>query len=960
MKKSQVAPKRIEDLFDYTVQDLLNSHYATDPSGRRFPAQSIFAQHSFSDYIPAIVSSFGLFNLLHPSNEEHVALFTQRSVYKSETKGYPINDVSLMQDLICSAWYLAALTKHSRTFILYERSIIGIKKKNISAAAARFLAPMCYPNEDTLIDKTFIEYSHLIYDNLKLQNIRTGTQKVSSQLDFLLDFQWDIAYFLFPHYTSRSHTTGIITLTIPEGLPGTISDYIHDIEQFLAYILYQADLASNYAHYGNEYRTQYKSLWSEAWHKIQQRVNDHNQGAHVLGRLAFGLPLCGEDETQEQLSKRYFDYLRTRQSYLLALLGAAHLYGRKSLKDIIEKFEQNKYCTSYISGIGDLVPTLEFERDAKAIQWLSIPNGEIGTHAIYNILENIIRNTAKHSKGITPQNFRFSIQIKDYILINEIIDIDPLIDDFMLEVVQYGKDRYDHKEPPRYIDNSQLYAEIAKRDEVYRQKLSQMYAIYIYEHTEYDEDEAWEIVDKINNLIAAPILDRETLELRNTGWGLIEMKTAAAYLRQIPRDMIDDVRYRYNPNPNINDTAVELPLLRAVVDEVEGGKFRIGYSFFVRKPEFALIITGDNELTKALEDPIVASQGIYPVAPDQIDWKKTYNHEIVIIDSQIGEEVLKQIKAQRAANRFTTKLTTASADKIREYIIEKGKDEKAKNHLDKFVSALYYNQQKSIFPNPLHRGIKSFFNIEDTTIKKDLKIYYLDHGNGISEYEVVGLNDSANPKAGGNVSKEEAAKTSVNFLEIIHSLTQKHNPVTADRYYTLPLKVVVLDERVQEAGQTQRYTLRGGNEILYKTLYQYTNIQVPEQEAINYSVANYSVSCLKETIKYLETHSSDAYFFVMHIEVIEKLIYAHNQDKAQQQYSLDKAGIECFLTQILFAAKAVDLSRIVILSGKGVPTNLPTSVRFLHLSNIAEYILGQERNKYAFMETLFSSRGIIV
>lgn len=57
--------------------------------------------------------------------------------------------------------------------------------------------------------------------------------------------------------------------------------------------------------------------------------------------------------------------------------------------------------------------------------------------------------------------------------------------------------------------------------------------------------------------------------------------------------------------------------------------------------------------------------------------------------------------------------------------------------------------------------------------------------------------------------------------------------------------------------------------------------------------------------------NNDASFYILHIEVLEKLIYAKNRIRGEL-YSLKRVGIEAFLVKELLVN--VPLSRVIILS----------------------------------------------
>lgn len=928
----------VSENFNYVLRQILNGYDAKHPDVNTRYIRSDFANHDFSGHIPAMVSSYGMFNQMKYGEPEHISMFSKREAYKTEMKRVymPVKSICQAQKMIGQSINFSYKTGLARLIGVDEREIIGIKKKNISEAAARFLQPMQYSYGDMVIDRTLRDYS---FKGIEYkQNIECYKDELSElilSIDQFLGSDWDITYFFFTPYYDSCNVTGFITFTFPNELSKKISDYVADFENFLAYILTETDRATITAQNVYKRNMLYNSKRNDAWYKIQQRVNDHNQGAHVLARLAFALPKCEDNETHEDLSKMYFEYIRTRQSYLLALLNTFHTSGKISIKKTIDKFIGNKYSTHYISGVENLVPQIYKELPENKDVWVSIPNGEIGVHAIYNILENIVRNTAKHAKDVTKDNFKFTIAIKEGTEMLSKVSKAPDLYDFDLGISCVGRDTERHydKTPPTYLDNTALLSDIAEKEEELNKILSSMYAIIIREHTEYKAKEHSNILESINTMLSMPILDKETLNLRENGWGLIEMKTAAAYLRNIPKDIIDNYIYAPYCRCDIIDCwkHMSVPILKAIPHKLADGKYNLSYMFFVSKPQYALIITPNKGLLSTLKQSEYRNQGLYAMSPEDIQFPQTYNHEIVIIDSSISSEMKEKIKAH--ANLFSRKLIYISSECIKNDIIDRFTQTDNKHSLETLVSVLYYNnQQENKLPKTFPPLLRINCGIKQDVIS-DVEVTVLDHGNGIKSIE-----------------KENR----YNFIEVQHSLTKKYFQNKLNYFYTLPIKVVVLDERVQEATEKQTYKPIGEDPVKYKELYKFTNIKVPDQEDIKYSVSNYSKDCLDKTIQYL-ANNKDAYFFLFHIEIIEKLIYAYNRT-ADDKYSLDSKGIESFLKDILLNGNV--LFKVIILSGKGIPTNIPKPVRFIHLSTIAEVIIGQERNKYAFMEALFSARGV--
>ncbi|MDP8218643.1 MAG: hypothetical protein P9M03_07955, partial [Candidatus Theseobacter exili] len=97
----------------------------------------------------------------------------------------------------------------------------------------------------------------------------------------------------------------------------------------------------------------------------------------------------------------FLNYIQGRMDYV-ALAGTIEpVYGQGlKIKDLIDEFKRNKFLLDGIAASED-VKTIEIKpkNDKNSFNGLvTIPFGEIGKHAFFSILENIIRNSAKHSR----------------------------------------------------------------------------------------------------------------------------------------------------------------------------------------------------------------------------------------------------------------------------------------------------------------------------------------------------------------------------------------------------------------------------------------------------------------------------------------------------------------------------------------------------------------------------------
>jgi len=193
----------------------------------------------------------------------------------------------------------------------------------------------------------------------------------------------------------------------------------------------------------------------------------------------------------------FLNYIQARMDYV-ALAGTIEPgYGQgMKIKDLMEEFKNNKFLIDGIAQSED-VKAIEIKEKKSSFQGLvTVPFGEIGKHAFFSILENIIRNSAKHGHD----------KIKD------------------------GK--------------LSLYYSVKEETNNGRKYI----VLEIY-----DELNTWEKAEQAMHLskdneqsaTKSPLID-DNGSLVHAYMGIKEMKISAAFLRMIPFYEIDSEKYKKN------------------------------------------------------------------------------------------------------------------------------------------------------------------------------------------------------------------------------------------------------------------------------------------------------------------------------------------------------------------------------------------------------------------------------
>ena len=335
---------------------------------------------------------------------------------------------------------------------------------------------------------------------------------------------------------------------------------------------------------------------------IMSRNGSHNIGSHVLAALSHNVGTMPDDRVLYQYIQHRMDYIATvttdfptwtQPTMLLGSLMKGFLSQRHLLDHIAEseglsawQFQGCKLSDeerkkqhwiefhvrrktedgSYEELIEYPIGSVHLDRDVS----LAIPGGAVGHHAFYTILENILRNAAKHDWSVKKN----------------------------------GKGDGERGDLPIYIDFEE------KRDDV--------------------EIEIWtrlsklpsgdELPQKLRGLIERPFIN-DNGQLRRENWGLAEMKISAGYLRRSGIDVIGGLKRdeRKLENALILPTAVEKTVPIGEKGENEMGTY-LAFRFFIPKPRELLIIANGIDSSDATKSRIDAAeeQGVYVKTWQQI------------------------------------------------------------------------------------------------------------------------------------------------------------------------------------------------------------------------------------------------------------------------------------------------------------------------------------------------------
>lgn len=358
-----------------------------------------------------------------------------------------------------------------------------------------------------------------------------------------------------------------------------------------------------------------KEAIKAAFAQVMARNMSHNIGSHVFSNLisndayskltdenilktkAYVSPWDTEREypkEQVQILKSnsgnfqlsYFNqYLKSRMDYLSEVtFGTSNMLTTKYMySDVFKELDRVRILLNYISGIQGFKYTFCLKRNGVVLEnendiAIAFPSDVLGSQAFYNIIENIIRNTAKHACNNKRDIVTFTIEFTD-------------IEDY-----------------PKYycveIDNG------------------------------IEESDANELAKKQNIRINTSVLDKDN-NLRSHSLGLLEMEASAAFLRQVDIAKVDSYEYHFEDMDEYKNKYNNLILLKAI-----NKNGSLGYRFFVQKPKEFLLV-GNFDVADSKKDA-VGKEGVQFISEEDfakaMSDGKSFAHPFLLYSNNVSDK----------------------------------------------------------------------------------------------------------------------------------------------------------------------------------------------------------------------------------------------------------------------------------------------------------------------------------
>ena len=756
----------------------------------------------------------------------------------------------------------------------------------------------------------------------------------------------------------------------------TLANIVRDVFEELDELLIK-ELVYNTEAYSNELLEKIElTAVRAAISQVMARNLSHNIGSHVLNNLIDGKALVDE-KLQEKLKGLYDgiknidllpnnqlayfnNYIKNRMDYLSEVtFGTSTMQTSKKIyAEVYKELDQVRLLLNHISGISGFYYEICFkyegnpisEKDEKDIS-VSFPADVLGCQAFYNILENIIRNTAKHcqdkEEGI---DVTFSIDFKELKEIyNEIENVESY----------YCVEISDSIPIKGYIDISNISDE--DKRSYYKYKYN------IKNWTDENENEyitySWNDITRAEWLVANQNIKlnqsvlTENYQLRTNSLGLLEMEASAAFLRKInlPEIESDDYEILYG-DAFCNTKSKKLNIIKAFLTENDC----LGYRIFLIKPQEFLFVgnwqLGKNEVGDSEIKQQLLKHGISFDAEKGLDSEKEflrklkkgtiYNHQFVIYkniecpeltslfdynrNKEIDNLVLKTALPKRIINAddksrdIINLLKNGNLKELEEKVWKIWISQIPENSFIVLLSSrpTLENNQVILFNHLTSRKLwddqcdnKKRFQDENNKLKMWLEPLSGNAQKKLPEFEKISKKYPSDEALSRYIHERDA----LSHLKIFESYLNK---------------VLVIDERIQRFSS---------NEYLHGVknfeIFESSNVCIPRIENIDLCSKNFAPEIINNILEYIDMQKEDSCFLLIHYGILERMYKNSDEKKISEK-------LETWARSM----------NVIVTSGRGKQSlNLPHSVCYVNLSSVL-YAFVENRNKYSINYLLNQSR----
>lgn len=487
----------------------------------------------------------------------------------------------------------------------------------------------------------------------------------------------------------RNNFSYIYLISDLNSSPLTNGTFIIFTEHYLFYPYIQMisttvhNTCSTYIEYWHMQRLRL-SYTKSALASIMSRNGSHNIGSHVLSALSHNVGTMPDDRVLYQYIQHRMDYIATAatdfpswtystkfvgglvreflsQYHLLEYISKSEGLQAFKFQDLNHggrsRFNQNNTIRLHVRRIGfglpdniKEVPFIEYSETEDNVQWrlqydidAAIPGGVIGGHAFFTILENLIRNAAKHGWAtkkdaerkennldiyidFEQDNDYQNLTVKVYDGISDVFSMlgeanigDANKRDGINKIKNWIKDNEKKLcEPLSKESLKQLTSYLDGKSKVLPEPYCNLLEVLNKNVNENNSTKVWEVINDLLTgqtksekelghrlwiplhhsqqiKLATPFID-DSGALRRGNWGLAEMKISAGYLQMRSISEIGGLDDDVNGYDGIKKIITPICVKHVVhkSDNQEETRHCLGYEFKIRCPrELLFVVKGE-------------------------------------------------------------------------------------------------------------------------------------------------------------------------------------------------------------------------------------------------------------------------------------------------------------------------------------------------------------------------------
>lgn len=540
------------------------------------------------------------------------------------------------------------------------------------------------------------------------------------------------------------------------------------------------------------------------------------------------------------------------------------------LEAVVNDFVENKEYLSHLSSRANIKIVFKSKLDNVENKdvYVDFPNDLMGVHAFYIILENIIRNTVKHSDMIMPEK---EGALGKAMLTIQVREIDSNPDYYCIDI----------------FDNlGEVNIESRSKD-------------------------TNRLLHKIQEDMDADIIDPETNNIRSGGWGLLEIRFAATFLA-------NKLNYKIHTHSQ-GDKSMVIVGYYDNEGVSSSDHFNMGYRFLLRKPRFAKCCLNDYEIFEKNQLDELANCGI------QLQkYNERTSTEMLVSEHQF------LIVPKGTHNSYLNQRLIISMDE--EAFIQVLKNG-TKQEIEFFVWKSWFQQNIAEEKHICIDELKS--DISDNVVLYDSHGQYLKQNIDFDTQQIF-YYEAYSSQSYTTKAIEGYVKDSVRHYELQEAIHTK---------------IAIVDERIQNAMAEKDNNLSAYSKI---QLLRWMGIEVPYKtkpgngdfcmnlEAFVHNPTDLKLVLEDYIISLLKNDSTR--FIVIHLTLFELICSCKSRE-----------GITAKLRELKSYIKNDMEKSIVLTSGRGTPSNLPSNCYFMHFSILQNYVI-YNRSKFSLVKALYSVR----